>query len=172
MKGRVEEGKSCSPNAAIWISMCWDLPRSCTFKQFLHTYLHITMEEKFLRNWFLNYGGFFFPVWIWLLNIRSCNAWSLKGKIDCFCRLSQFHIYGGISLYYSCWRPTCLHCSESTLQDSAPTVSHWETLPKAGKRQQAKSNIHSQLMNAEIKTNKKNTLETISRKATESYDKE
>lgn len=106
-----------------------------------------------IRNWFLNYGGFF-PTWIWLLDFRSCHAWSLKGKIDCFCGLSQFRIYGGISLYYSCWRPTCLHCSESTLQDTAPTVSHWEILPKAGKRQQAKNNIHSQLMNAEIKTNK------------------
>lgn len=111
-------------------------------------------------------------MWISLLEFKSCHAWSLKRKIDCFCGLSQFCIYGGISLYYSCWRPTCLHCSESTLQDSAPTVSHQEILPKAGKRQQAKTNIHSQLLNAEIKTNKQNTLETISRKAIQSYDKE
>lgn len=93
---------------------------------------------------------FFPPTWIQLLELRS-YAWSLKGEIDCFCGLSQFHIYGGISPYYSCWRPTCLHCSELTLRDSAPTVSHQQILPKAGKRHQAKDNIHSQLMNAKIK---------------------
>lgn len=132
-RGKGEEEKDCSPNAAIRISMYWDLLCSLAFKLFIHTYQNWGKILKIRKSC----DGLFL-VWIWFLDFRSCYAWSLKWKINCFFVLSQFHIYSGISLYYSCWWPTCLHCSESTLQDSEPTVSHREILPKAGKRQQAK----------------------------------
>lgn len=150
MGGRGRKGKSCSPNASICVTMCWDLPCYLAFELVLRIHLHTPIEKNFLKKEIDFYTVIFFPpTWIQLLELRS-YAWSLKGEIDCFCGLSQFHIYGGISPYYSCWRPTCLHCSELTLRDSAPTVSHQQILPKAGKRHQAKDNIHSQLMNAKI----------------------